>query len=143
MHEPRSESSDPGAQRGELRLLRMRLRLSLLAVGIVPLVAATAFLYAVSPAQVPTELLTLFPALGLFLLPIVLWLPRHILHTTEALDKSRAEMRRLYETARADALSNGLTGLGNHRAFQEELDRQLECYNRYKVPVSLLLIDPR
>jgi diguanylate cyclase (GGDEF)-like protein len=34
-----------------------------------------------------------------------------------------------------------LTGLGNHRAFQEELDRHLEWYNRYKIPIALLLVD--
>ena len=75
------------------------------------------------------------------MLPIVMWLPRHILRTTEALDRSRAELSELYESARADALRDGLTGLGNHRAFQEELERQLEWYDRYKVPVALLLID--
>jgi diguanylate cyclase (GGDEF)-like protein len=37
--------------------------------------------------------------------------------------------------------ATGLTGLGNHRAFQEELDRELEWYQRYRVPVALLLID--
>jgi len=119
----------------------MRLRLALLAVGVVPIVAASALLYAISPGALPMQLLTLLPVLGLILLPIVLWLPRHILRTTEALDKSRAEMRRMYERARADALRDALTGLGNHRGFQEELDRQLDLYSRHKVPVALLLID--
>jgi diguanylate cyclase (GGDEF)-like protein len=119
----------------------MRLRLALLAVGIVPLVAASALLYAISPGPLPLGLLTLFPILGLFLLPIVLWLPRQILRTTEELDRSRAEISRLYESARAEALLDGLTGLGNHRGFQEELDRQLDWYARYKVPVALALID--
>ena len=41
----------------------------------------------------------------------------------------------------ADALRDQLTGLGNHRAFQEELDSQVEHATRYKVPVSLVLID--
>ncbi|MEX2548312.1 MAG: bifunctional diguanylate cyclase/phosphodiesterase [Chloroflexota bacterium] len=130
-----------GEPRAELGLLRMRLRLALLAVGVVPLVGASALLYAISPGPLPMPFLTIFPVLGLFLLPIVLWLPRHVLRTTEALDRSRTEMRRLYESARADALRDGLTGLGNHRGFQEELDRQLEWYSRYKVPVALLLID--
>jgi diguanylate cyclase len=47
----------------------------------------------------------------------------------------------LYEVARADSLRDPLTGLGNHRAFQEELERQLEWFRRYKVPVALLIID--
>ena len=50
-------------------------------------------------------------------------------------------MEQMYELAREDSLRDGLTGLGNHRAFQEELDRELEWYQRYRVPVSLLLID--
>ena len=119
----------------------MRLRLALLAVGVVPLIAASALLHAISPGGVPTQLLVLFPILGIILLPVVMWLPRQILRTTEALDRSRAEMRQLYERAREDALRDGLTGLGNHRGFQEELDRQLESFDRYKVPVALLLID--
>lgn len=141
MLDQRPPSPDPDAARAEFGPLRRRLRLALLAVGIGPLVAASAVLYAISSGPVPPQLLTLIPLLGLFLLPIVLWLPRHILTTTEALDRSRTEMRRLYESARADALRDGLTGLGNHRGFQEELDRQLEWYSRYKVPVALLLID--
>lgn len=142
MNEPRpaqpQESERPVADFG---LLRTRLRLALLAVGVVPLVAASALLYAISPGTLPMQLLAVFPLLGLVLVPVVLWLPRHILHTTEALEKSRAEIRRLYEVARADALRDALTGLGNHRAFQEELDRGLEWYNRYRVPIALLLID--
>ncbi len=141
MQDSRTTSADPIEPRAEVGLLRMRLRLALLAVGIVPLVAASALLYAISPGPLPIQFLTLFPILGLVLLPIVLWLPRQILRTTEALDRSRAEISRLYEVARADALRDSLTGLGNHRAFQEELDRQLEWYSRYKVPVALLLID--
>ena len=134
----RPERVEPNA---DLVVLRRRLRLALIGVGVVPLVAASALLYAVSPDQLPMQLLTLFPILGLLLLPIVLWLPRQILRTTEELEQSRVEMRRLYEVARADAMRDGLTGLGNHRAFQDELDRQLEWFNRYRVPVSLLLID--
>src|SRR5262249_35158136 len=51
------------------------------------------------------------------------------------------EMTKMYETAREDSLRDALTGLGNHRAFQEELDRELEWYQRYHVPVALLMID--
>jgi len=47
----------------------------------------------------------------------------------------------MYELARADSLRDGLTELGNHRAFQEELDRQMELHQRYQVPFALLLID--
>lgn len=135
---PRLERVEPQA---DLSVLRRRLRLALIAVGVVPLVATSALLYAISPEQLPIQLLALLPLLGLLLVPIVLWLPRQILRTTEELEQSRVEMRRLYEVARADAMRDGLTGLGNHRAFHDELDHQLDLFNRYRVPVSLLLID--
>ena len=40
--------------------------------------------------------------------------------------RSRADLEIRYQAALADALEDQLTGLGNHRAFQEELDRQVE-----------------
>jgi diguanylate cyclase (GGDEF)-like protein len=55
--------------------------------------------------------------------------------------KSRADLQVRYQAAMADALKDQLTGLGNHRAFQDELDSQVEHATRYKVPVSLVLID--
>ncbi|MDP9468895.1 MAG: EAL domain-containing protein [Chloroflexota bacterium] len=55
--------------------------------------------------------------------------------------RSRADLQVRYQAAIADALRDQLTGLGNHRAFQEELDGQVEHATRYKVPVSLVLID--
>src|SRR5205823_7340866 len=54
---------------------------------------------------------------------------------------SRAELEGRYEAAVAEALQDPLTDLGNHRAFQEELDRQGEHSQRYGVPVSLVLLD--
>jgi diguanylate cyclase (GGDEF)-like protein len=55
--------------------------------------------------------------------------------------RSRADLQVRYQAAMADALRDQLTGLGNHRAFQEELDSQVEHATRYKVPVALVLID--
>ena len=57
------------------------------------------------------------------------------------LTRSRAALQVRYQEAVADALRDPLTGLGNHRAFQEELDAQIESATRYGVPVSLVLID--
>lgn len=51
------------------------------------------------------------------------------------------ELHDRYEAAVVDSLTDPLTGLGNHRAFQEELDRQVELAQRYGVPVSLMLLD--
>lgn len=55
--------------------------------------------------------------------------------------RSRAELQTRYQQALADSLQDPLTRLGNHRAFQEELDRQVEAAQRYDVPVSLAMID--
>ncbi len=121
--------------------IRTRLRLVLMAVGILPLAAATGLLYFLAPKAVPAQLLALIPLTALLMVPFVLWLPRHLLRVTERLERSSAEMRRLYEVAHEASMRDGLTGLGNHRAFQEELDRQLDWHNRYQVRVALLLID--
>lgn len=57
------------------------------------------------------------------------------------LARSRAELTVAYQAALADSLRDPLTGLGNHRAFQEELDRQVEASHRYEVPLSLAIVD--
>ncbi|HET6744585.1 MAG TPA: EAL domain-containing protein [Candidatus Limnocylindria bacterium] len=57
------------------------------------------------------------------------------------LARSRADLHDRYEAALADALQDPLTGLGNHRAFQEELDRQVESAQRYGTPLSLAIVD--
>ena len=54
---------------------------------------------------------------------------------------SQADLQVRYEAALADALRDPLTGLGNHRAFHEELDRQVSAALRYEVPLTLLLLD--
>src|SRR5699024_1169676 len=54
---------------------------------------------------------------------------------------AHVELRDRYEVAVAEALEDPLTHLGNHRAFQEELDRQVAASERYGEPLALLLID--
>jgi diguanylate cyclase (GGDEF)-like protein len=61
--------------------------------------------------------------------------------TIAPLVATQVDLQQRYEAALADALRDQLTGLGNHRAFQEELDRQVAAALRYGVPLSLLLID--
>jgi diguanylate cyclase (GGDEF)-like protein len=61
--------------------------------------------------------------------------------TVAPLVATQAELQVRYEAAVADALRDPLTGLGNHRAFHEELDRHVAAALRYRVPLSLLLID--
>ncbi len=57
------------------------------------------------------------------------------------LARSRADLNDRYQAALADALQDPLTGLGNHRAFQEELDRQVEASQRYGTPLALAIVD--
>jgi diguanylate cyclase (GGDEF)-like protein len=66
---------------------------------------------------------------------------RAVLRHATAIAAERDELIELYNRARLDALLDGLTGLGNHRAFQDELARQLESVNRDATPLALLLID--
>jgi diguanylate cyclase (GGDEF)-like protein len=64
-----------------------------------------------------------------------------LIRDVQRLEDDRARLLDMYGQAREDSLLDGLTGLGNHRAFQEELRRQLEHATRHKSPLSLLLID--
>lgn len=51
------------------------------------------------------------------------------------------EHARLYDRVQAQAVTDGLTGLHNHRHFYERLDEELARARRYGTPVSLLMID--
>jgi len=73
---------------------------------------------------------------GAVLVGIGLW--RAVVHP---LVSSHRDLSERYEAALADALTDPLTGLGNHRAFQEELDRQVEAAQRYEVALSLVILD--
>ena len=66
---------------------------------------------------------------------------RRILHEAAALDLERNEIYQLYGQARRAALIDGLTGLGNHRAFQDELAFQLEEAQWQGSPLALLVFD--
>jgi diguanylate cyclase (GGDEF)-like protein len=66
---------------------------------------------------------------------------RGILREAAALELERSEMHHLYGQARRAALLDGLTGLGNHRAFQDEMALQLEEARRHGTPLALLVFD--
>ena len=52
-----------------------------------------------------------------------------------------ATLREAYDRARLDSLLDGLTGLGNHRAFQEELDARIAQARDEDQPLALVMID--
>jgi diguanylate cyclase (GGDEF)-like protein len=66
---------------------------------------------------------------------------RHVLDGVERLDQERHGLREAYDRARLDASRDGLTGLGNHRAFQEELTEQVAIAREDDRPFALLYID--
>jgi diguanylate cyclase (GGDEF)-like protein len=151
------DPSDPGAAVSvdgigrELRLVRLRLAL---------VVATTALISCLIGAVVATVMVVgpfglLAGALGSVPLPpaivlalvvagsawLMLRLAGQVLRPAEELDAARRHYGNLYASALSDALLDSLTGLGNHRAFQEEFDRQLDAVRRYGQQVALLLID--
>jgi len=73
--------------------------------------------------------------------PVMIVLARSVVGAGRRMEAARAELRDLYERARLDSLIDPLTALGNHRAFQEELARQVEDARRHDGPLSLILID--
>jgi len=48
---------------------------------------------------------------------------------------------RLYETLKRQAITDGLTGLHNHRYFYERLEEEVAKSMRYGAPLSLLMLD--
>ena len=51
------------------------------------------------------------------------------------------ENERLYLRAEQEAIRDGLTGLYNHRHFQERLRQEVRRARRYGIPLSLLMLD--
>ena len=92
------------------------------------------------PARTVTAVAMLVAA-AVALPSLLAWLARAIIRDVQALDDERAQLSDLYGRARHEALADGLTGLGNHRAFQDELARQLEIARRQSTPLALMLID--
>jgi diguanylate cyclase (GGDEF)-like protein len=89
----------------------------------------------------PIQALGALGAMLLLLAGFTLWMARQILRPAAQLEASRSRLRELYESAREAALRDSLTGLGNHRAFQEAVARMVEGARRYGTAFSLVLID--
>jgi len=125
------------------RVDRIRRRLVWALLGPFCILMSVATIAGFSPASPtrPQAVIVVLFAAGVLLPLLMAWLARSIVREAEALDGERRELDALYGRARHDALIDGLTGLGNHRAFQDELARQLEQARRHNEPISLLLID--
>ena len=142
MQSSKANGADLPSSHSPLRLVRLRLRLALLTMAVLPMTLSMAIIDATLGGGAQSMgVLAMMVALTALLVTMTVWMSHQVLRPAEELERSRTDLKRMYEVARADSLRDGLTGLGNHRAFQEELDRELEWYQRYKVPVALLLID--
>ena len=82
-------------------------------------------------------IIALAAALGL----LTVWLAHRVLEPAEQLEAALRSLEGAYDQARSEALMDGLTGLGNHRAFQEEIERQWSSAARYNRPLALVLLD--
>jgi diguanylate cyclase (GGDEF)-like protein len=125
------------------RVDRIRKRLIWALLGPFAILMSVATIEGFTPAS-PTRPMTVIAVLvaAAVLLPILMaWLARAILRDAEALESERGELSEAYGRASHEALVDGLTGLGNHRAFQDELARQLDIAKRNRTSLSLLLID--
>ena len=153
LHDPSavSEGNDTAGRGNTLRLVRIRLALVVAATAMVSAAASgtVAIVATVGPGGLFHPALGLFPVPWAVIVPAVLivsvWLirhgTRHVLQLAEELDQARRQFGDLQEGDRPDTLVDTLTGLGNHRAFQEELDRQLDAVRRYGHTVALVFID--
>ena len=66
---------------------------------------------------------------------------RRILNQVERLDDENDDLRAAYDRVRVDALLDGLTGLGNHRAFQEELELRVTTVEADSASFVLMVLD--
>jgi diguanylate cyclase (GGDEF)-like protein len=128
--------------RDSLRLVRIRLALTLIAVAIIPFAAVAPIARAVlDDTGTPFPAVATLVGLLALLIGFIWWMARQIVRSTVELEAQRSRLHDLYETARDAALRDSLTGLGNHRAFQEAVTRMVDQARRYGTPFSLVLLD--
>jgi predicted signal transduction protein with EAL and GGDEF domain len=127
----------------DLRVVRLRLFLALVSMFTIPVALATPIIYALSIGDGASILL---PTAGIVAITIALggltvWMAKRILEPAERLDRARVVLEDAYTRARAESLRDALTGLGNHRAFQEELERQWVGSTRHNSRLALAILD--
>ncbi len=89
----------------------------------------------------PATLVLALLAIVTILVLLIAWMARQVLRPARELEDSRGRLRDLYELARVDSLRDVITGLGNHRAFQEAFERQVDASRTRGAPLGLVLID--
>lgn len=123
-------------------LNRLRARIVSLTIGAFLLTMTTVTTLAVSASRLsPTETVAAVAAAGAAAVLVAVRLMETGLSRTDRLGSVSVELTKRYDRARLDAIRDPLTGLGNHRAFQEELDRAVQMARRHQQSTALLLID--
>jgi diguanylate cyclase (GGDEF)-like protein len=113
-----------------------------LALGTFVIVMVAATVMSVHATGLPPALvITLLATAGALGSAIALGLLHVGLQRTDDLGTLITTLRDDYDRVSLDAIRDPLTGLGNHRAFQEELDRAASMAFRHRHVTSLLLID--
>jgi diguanylate cyclase (GGDEF)-like protein len=134
---PSRRRSDPAKRpAGIVRAIAIRWFL-LLAIPWAGLVVAIAIQFSLSPPLVVLAALVGFSIVGVF----GMFGLQQILQAVDQLDQERHGLREAYDRARLDSLRDGLTGLGNHRAFQEDLDEHLADARADSRGFALLYLD--
>jgi len=126
-----------------LRLVRLRLYLTIAAAAVLPMAFGSPVIRILSGGPNGPEPIHVaaLAALGALLVVLIRWMTHQILRPAAELEASRARLRRTLEEVREVALVDGLTGLGNHRSFQEEFESLLDQARRYGHELSLVLLD--
>jgi diguanylate cyclase (GGDEF)-like protein/PAS domain S-box-containing protein/putative nucleotidyltransferase with HDIG domain len=62
-------------------------------------------------------------------------------HQIQIVNAQAAELEKANQRLTTLAMTDGLTGLYNHRAFQEEFAQEFERTKRYSTPLSIILLD--
>ena len=139
---PTDEQSLEPFERSSIGLIRLRLSLVVLSIAIVSLAfgAFAVFVVARQPGGADASA-TIVAALGLLAVALAARVAARIVGSARELEDGKTRMRREYEWARLESLRDPLTGLGNHRAFQEELDRQIDQAERYSSTLALVVFD--
>ena len=129
---------DPGESEDELDALRRRIAVSLGVMFAIMMLAAGPFIdWPFGRDGWALRILSLAIATP----PIMILLARSMLEAARRMEAGRGGLRGVHDGAGLDALVDPLTGLGNHRAFQEEFQRQVEHARRYGSPLALVLLD--
>ena len=88
-------------------------------------------------AAIPFPAVASLVGLLALLVGFIWWMGRQILRPAAELEYQHSRLHDLYESARVAALRDSLTGLGNHRSFQEAVARMVDQTRRYGTPFAL------